>query len=103
MVKIETKNLFFSYTPERLTLHDLNLVLEDKTTGIIGQNGAGKTTFVKLLKGLLRPSKGSVLFNSEDIENKTVAELSRNIGLVFQTLMIKSLKTQLLVKLCLVH
>lgn len=84
MIKLETKNLSFSYTPEKIILHELNLVLEEKTTGIIGQNGAGKTTFVKLLKGLLRPSKGSILFNGEDIENKTVAELSKNIGLVFQ-------------------
>lgn len=84
MTKLEINNLSFSYTPERIILPKLNLSLEQKTTAIIGQNGAGKTTLVKLLKGLLRPDDGSILLNGEDIKNKTVAQLSKDIGLVFQ-------------------
>ena len=54
MGKLEIRDLHFSYTENEEILKGINLVLEGETTAIIGQNGAGKTTFVKLLKGLLR-------------------------------------------------
>lgn len=50
----------------------------------MGQNGAGKTTFVKLLKGLLRPTQGNILFNGQDLSGFTAAQLAKDIGLVFQ-------------------
>jgi len=81
---IEIKNLYFHYTDSEPVLKDINLVLDGRTTAIIGQNGAGKTTLVKLLKGLLRPVKGEVLLDGEDLASLTVAQISRKIGLVFQ-------------------
>ena len=48
------------------------------------RHGAGKTTFVKLLKGLLRPTEGQILFNGQDISKQTVATLAKDIGLIFQ-------------------
>ncbi|WP_028273465.1 energy-coupling factor ABC transporter ATP-binding protein [Atopococcus tabaci] len=84
MAKLETRGLHFSYTAEKKVLNGIDLILEGPPTAIVGQNGAGKTTFVKVLKGLLRPSKGSVYFNGEDIKDQTVAQLSRHIGLIFQ-------------------
>lgn len=84
MTKLEMKNLSFSYTADKTILHRLNLTLEDEPTAIIGQNGAGKTTLVKLLKGLLRPNEGQILYNNQDIKDKTVANLSKDIGLIFQ-------------------
>ncbi len=44
----------------------------------------GKTTLVKLLKGLLKPVSGSIYFHGEDISGKTVAMLAGNVGYVFQ-------------------
>lgn len=84
MAKFELNNLSFFYTPEKMVLENLRLTFEQKTTAIIGQNGAGKTTLVKLLKGLLRPTNGNILYNGEDIKDKTVASLSKDIGLIFQ-------------------
>ena len=58
MNTIEIKNLHFSYNAGEEILKGLNLRIDERSTAIIGQNGAGKTTFVKLLKGLLRPTAG---------------------------------------------
>jgi len=82
--KIEIKDLHFSYTQGDEILKRLNFTIDERSTAIIGQNGAGKTTFVKLLKGLLRPTNGSILFEGNDIIKMTVAQLAKHIGMVFQ-------------------
>ena len=58
MNKIDIKNLSFSYTKYEQILKDISLIIDKRSTAIVGQNGAGKTTFVKLLKGLLKPTQG---------------------------------------------
>lgn len=78
------ENLSFSYRKNVPVFENFNLSLDHRTTAIIGQNGAGKTTFVRLLKGLLKPVSGSVYFGGEDISQKTVAMLAGKVGYVFQ-------------------
>ncbi len=57
---IEVENLFFKYNKEYV-LEDINLkIFENEYIAIIGPNGGGKTTFLKLLLGLLTPTKGSI-------------------------------------------
>lgn len=66
-------------------LIDINTSLPDgKVIAIMGQNGSGKTTFVKHLNGLYKPSSGDVRYRGESILSKTVARISKNIILVFQ-------------------
>jgi branched-chain amino acid transport system ATP-binding protein len=48
-----------------------------ETVGIIGANGAGKTTFVNMITGHLRPSKGSIHFEGADITGKPSREITR--------------------------
>lgn len=84
MSLVEIKNLHFSYRLGEEILKGLNFVIDDRSTAIIGQNGAGKTTFVKLLKGLLKPTEGEILLNGKDIKDMTVATIARQIGMVFQ-------------------
>lgn len=84
MGQLEIQNLHFSYTEGEEILKGINLTLEDASTAIIGQNGAGKTTFVKLLKGLLRPTSGKILYNGKDLSAFTVAQIAKDIGMVFQ-------------------
>ncbi|MFJ7725207.1 energy-coupling factor ABC transporter ATP-binding protein [Neobacillus sp. NPDC097160] len=82
---INVSNLSFSYKnggPQ--VLSGINLEFDERSTAIIGQNGAGKTTFVKLLKGLLKPNEGEILVHHFDARIKTAAEMARTIGLVFQ-------------------
>ena len=66
-------------------LIDVNAALEKgKVISIIGQNGSGKTTFVKHLNGLYRPTKGTVRYKGIETSGKSVAQISRDIILVFQ-------------------
>ncbi|WP_124067056.1 ABC transporter ATP-binding protein [Clostridium sp. E02] len=84
MNSLEVKNLHFSYTEKEEILKGLSMVIDERPTAIIGQNGAGKTTFVKLLKGLLKPASGQILFKGKDLSQMTVAALAKDIGLIFQ-------------------
>lgn len=82
--KIEISDLHFSYNRDEEILKSINLSFDNRSTAIIGQNGAGKTTFVKLLKGLLKPTSGDITINDINTKTATVAELAKHIGLVFQ-------------------
>ncbi|MGN0517521.1 MAG: energy-coupling factor transporter ATPase [Acutalibacteraceae bacterium] len=88
---IETVNLTHIYgagTPfERVAVDDISLSVEKgEFLGIIGHTGSGKSTFVQMLNGLLKPSSGKVLFNGADIwENpKEIMKIRFKVGMVFQ-------------------
>ena len=74
----------FSYVEDSPIFSDFSLSLDARSTAIVGENGAGKTTLVKLLKGLLSPQKGDILYGRENIKEKTVASLAKEVGYVFQ-------------------
>lgn len=84
MNEIHIEKLQFGYVKDTPVIKGIDLHLQNKKTAIIGQNGSGKTTFVKLLKGLLRPDDGKMTVNGEDMAQKTVAQIAKTIGLVFQ-------------------
>lgn len=79
MEKIITiKNLdytYYSYKKENYVFNDLNLSFEKgKVIGLLGPNGSGKSTLIKLLNGLLTPTKGEILINGyrPGVETKAV-------------------------------
>ena len=78
------ENLSFHYQEGHDVLRSVSLSFDKRPTAIIGQNGAGKTTLAKLMKGLLKPSAGTILFKGEDTKDRTAASLSSSIGYVFQ-------------------
>jgi branched-chain amino acid transport system ATP-binding protein len=49
----------------------------EQTVGIIGANGAGKTTFINMITGHLRPSRGSIRFEDRDITGRPSREITR--------------------------
>jgi energy-coupling factor transport system ATP-binding protein len=55
-----------------------------EAVALVGQNGSGKTTLVRHLNGLLRPTSGRVMVDGADAAQRTVAQLARDVGLVFQ-------------------
>lgn len=61
-------------------LHDVTLTLpKGRIVGVVGENGSGKSTMLKLMSGLLRPSKGRVFINDVEVDRKiseSVAYLS---------------------------
>jgi energy-coupling factor transport system ATP-binding protein len=84
MNRIEVKNLRFSYRCGEEVLKEINLTFNSESTVIIGQNGAGKTTFVKLLKGLLKPTEGEIFIKGRNTREVTAAKLAKEVGMVFQ-------------------
>ena len=82
--RFAVRNLKFSYTEDHPIFENFQMSLDQRPTAIIGQNGAGKTTLVRLLKGLLKPSAGTILYQGEDISRRTVASLAGQVGYVFQ-------------------
>lgn len=88
---LEVKNLHYVYsagTPfEHIALEGVSFcVNRGEFIGIIGHTGSGKSTLMQQMNGLLKPSKGAVLLNGEDIwSNKTVTRQCHfRVGLVFQ-------------------
>ena len=57
---ISVSRLSFSFSPDRPIFTDLNLLIPDGFTTLVGANGAGKTTLLKLIAGQLQPLSGSV-------------------------------------------
>lgn len=57
---------------------------QGETVALVGENGAGKTTFVKHVTGLLKPALGSVLVDGQDTRSTSTARISRMVGVAFQ-------------------
>lgn len=82
---IELKNACFSYPEGVLANENLSLTIAPgERVAIVGQNGAGKTTAVKMMNGLHKPTEGCVLVDGEDTRNHTTAQIARTVGYVFQ-------------------
>jgi energy-coupling factor transport system ATP-binding protein len=82
---ISIQNVTFHYPDGPDVLQGVNLELRDgEFVAIMGENGAGKTTLVKMFNGLLKPDKGIITVDGIDTRKKSVAQLSRDVGLIFQ-------------------
>ena len=84
---LETKNLRFKYDDDsELSFPDIKTSKENLL--ILGASGVGKTTFLHLLSGLLKPSEGEIDLIGIPISKLTMTEMDRfrgkNIGIVFQ-------------------
>lgn len=84
---IEMKDLTFRYQEEDQTpaLNKVSLnINQGEWIAIIGHNGSGKSTLAKTINGLLLPESGSIKVNGQEINEKTIWEVRRNVGMVFQ-------------------
>jgi ATP-binding cassette subfamily B protein len=85
----EFRNVSFAYAgTDRLVLEDVNLRLDaGEKIALIGENGAGKTTIVKLLARLYDPTAGSILLDGIDLREYDLEDLRKEIGVIFQDYM----------------
>jgi energy-coupling factor transporter ATP-binding protein EcfA2 len=82
---VELKNVRFSYRTNVNILKNINLSIHaGEFIAIIGRNGSGKTTLLKHFIKLLQPNAGVVLLNGSEIRQKTIAEISKDVGFLFQ-------------------
>lgn len=83
-MRLEAKNLVFSYG-ERKVLDGLTFsVTKGSFTGVIGPNGSGKTTLFKLLTGVLAPQSGSILLDSGPLRSFPRRALAQQMAVVSQ-------------------
>src|SRR5438270_5365210 len=85
----EFRNVSFSYPgSSRLVLDRLNFQLRPgERVALIGENGQGKTTIVKLITRLYDPLEGQVLLDGVDLREYDLEDLYREIGVIFQDFM----------------
>lgn len=83
---IEFRDVSFSYPgSDRPVLKHLNLTIRPGETAVlVGLNGAGKTTFIKLLTRLYDPTEGVILLDGKDLREYDTKELYRLFGIIFQ-------------------
>jgi ATP-binding cassette, subfamily B, bacterial len=83
---IEFRNVSYRY-PDRdaLALDDVSFTIEPgQTVALVGRNGAGKSTVVKLLGRLYDPDEGQILIDGRDVREYDPVELRREFGVMFQ-------------------
>ena len=82
---LSLKDVSFSYRPEREVLKGVSLSVErGEQVALIGANGVGKSTLLKLFVGLLEPHTGCVEVCGMTVERKNLASVRRAAGYVFQ-------------------
>ncbi len=75
----------YVYSNGTIALKQVSLnINKGEFIAIMGQNGAGKTTLIRTFNGLIRPTKGSIFLEGENIDSKTIATLSKKVGVIFQ-------------------
>ncbi len=82
---IEFKNVSASYDGELPILHDVSFTVADGDfVAFVGTNGAGKSTTMRLVNGLLKPSAGEVLIDGVPTTQLRTSELAAKVGFLFQ-------------------
>ena len=79
---IQFENVSLSLNARKL-LNGVSLDIQEQRVGVIGRNGSGKTSFARLLCGLLAPSSGRVRVNGNDLLKHRAAAL-KTVGILFQ-------------------
>jgi len=83
---VSVNNVSFKYNNQSsYALHDVSFsIVEGEWLAIVGHNGSGKSTLAKILNGLLFPSSGTVSIQDIELNEDTIWDIRRKIGMVFQ-------------------
>lgn len=82
--RVAFEDVRYEYEGGVEALSGISLSMDSGCVCLVGQNGAGKTTFVKHLNGLLEPTEGTVWIDGTDTREARVAQLAHHVGLSFQ-------------------
>lgn len=82
---LEVRDLSYTYPGGETPFSGISFsIRRGESVGVIGPNGAGKSTLLKLLAGLLLPYGGSARVTGTPVEKKTLREIRKKLGYVFQ-------------------
>ena len=82
---IEFRNVSAAYALETPIVNDMSFTIEDgEFVAFVGTNGAGKSTTMRLINGLLKPTAGEVLIDGVPTTELKVSELAARVGFLFQ-------------------
>lgn len=82
---LEVRNLSFGYTKDHQTLRNVSLSIDKgEMVSIVGRNGAGKSTFSKLVCGFEDPDSGEISFHGKDLLKENIRHRAKYIGYVMQ-------------------
>ena len=83
---IEVKDLTFAYPKSNNNaLEHISVIIEKgEKVAIIGQNGAGKSTMVKTIDNIYKPTIGQIIIDGKDTAKMTTAQTAKMVGYVFQ-------------------
>lgn len=82
---IEFRNVYASYSNEVPVLKGVSLTIRDGDfVSLVGTNGAGKSTTMRLCNGLLKPTEGTVLIDGVPTTQLRTSQLARHVGFLFQ-------------------
>ena len=87
---LEIRNLSYTVTDpdtgkENRILDNINLTINERFVAMTGPNGSGKSTLAKLIAGIIKPDRGQILLDGEDITNMSITERSRaGVSFAFQ-------------------
>lgn len=83
--EIEFRNVWFAYKGEEWVLKDVSFKAKrGETIAFVGATGAGKTTIISLLSRFYNPQKGTILIDGIDINNMSLRDYRKNIGVILQ-------------------
>ncbi|GAB4247845.1 MAG: ABC transporter ATP-binding protein [Ekhidna sp.] len=83
MSQLKIENLSIGYGEAKRLAEDINLSLQDgEFVGLLGQNGVGKSTFIRTITGLHPRLSGGIFLGTENIDSLTSREISKKISLV---------------------
>ena len=83
---IELKNVSYSFPGSKIPIiKDLSLKIPaGQKVAILGKMGSGKTTFARLLSGLIEPTEGAIMIDGVDIRQIDSSDMRRNVGVMLQ-------------------
>lgn len=85
MIECDSVRFGYGKTKDAELIHGISLSIEDgEFVALTGENGAGKSTFSKLLAGILKPSDGKICVNGTDTKKVKNSVLAKNTGFLFQ-------------------
>lgn len=86
MSSLHVKQVSFAYSNDYgSVLEDIDLKVESgQMVGVIGPNGSGKTTFLRLASGVLHPTKGSILLDGNDLKDLSRNRIAQRVAMVPQ-------------------